>query len=292
MTISSLTLLGLGAMGQSLAGTALDAGHSLTIWNRTSGKADGLTAQGATAAGSVREAVTASEVIVVCLYDHASVHAVLDTEAETLRGRTLINLTTTTPEEARELAAWADRHSIAYLAGTIMTTPQVIGSPDSVILYSGSQNAFNTHRELLDAWATSSYDGDDAGLASLWDLAMLSGIYSMFAGFLHGVAMLQSASIPASSYAQRAASFMAAMTELLGHSAEHLETGDYSQPLQSLEWTTTLLETINRASREQGITAAPVKMVQWLIQQQIDAGHGAEDFDRIIESMRAATQVQ
>ncbi|WP_150460182.1 NAD(P)-dependent oxidoreductase [Nesterenkonia ebinurensis] len=292
MTTFSLTLLGLGAMGQALASTALEAGHPLTIWNRTSGKTDGLTTQGATAAGSVREAVTASEVIVVCLYDHASVHAVLDTEAETLRGRTLINLTTTTPEEARELAAWSERHGITYLDGAIMATPSMIGSPDSVILYSGSQKAFNIHRELLGAWATSTYDGDDAGLASLWDLAMLSGMYSMFAGFLHGVAMLQSAAIPARSYAQRAAPFLAAMTELLGHSTEHLDTRDYSQPLQSLEWTTTLLDTIERASREQGITAAPVETVQRLIRQQIDAGHGAEDFDRIIESMRAAAQIQ
>ncbi|WP_120005127.1 NAD(P)-dependent oxidoreductase [Nesterenkonia muleiensis] len=292
MTTFSLTLLGLGAMGQALADTALDAGHSLTVWNRTSGKAGELTGRGATEAGSVREAMTASEVIVVCLYDHASVQAVLDAEAETLRGRTLINLTTTTPEEAREHAAWSEQRGITYLDGAIMATPSMIGSPDSVILYSGSQNAFDTHRELLDAWATSTYDGDDAGLASLWDLAMLSGMYSMFAGFLHGVAMLQSVAIPASSYAQRAAPFLAAMTELLGHSTEHLDTGDYSQPLQSLEWTTTLLETINRASREQGITAAPVETVQRLIQQQIDAGHGVEDFDRIIESMRAATQVQ
>lgn len=162
----------------------------------------------------------------------------------------------------------------------------MIGSPDSVILYSGSSDAFEAHRSILESWATSTFEGADAGLASLWDLAMLSGMYSMFAGFLHGVAMLQSASIPAGTYARRAAPFLAAMTELLGHSTEHLDERDYSRPLQSLEWTTTLLGTIERASLEQGIAPAPTALVQRLVRDQIDAGHGEEDFDRIIESLR------
>lgn len=115
---------------------------------------------------------------------------------------------------------------------------------------------------------------------------MLSGMYAMFAGFLHGVAMLQSASVPAEAYARRTAPFLAAMTELLGHSTEHLDSHDYTQPVQSLEWTMTLLDTIGRASREQGVAPTPVEMVQRLIQHQLDAGHGVEDFDRIIESMR------
>ncbi|MGO1736451.1 MAG: NAD(P)-dependent oxidoreductase [Leucobacter sp.] len=291
MPTSSLTLVGLGAMGHALATTALDAGHPLTVWNRTPGKAGALTARGAAEAASIDEALTASGLVVACLYDHASVHHVLDTETATLAGRTLINLTTTTPEEARELSAWAAGHGIMYLDGAIMAAPPMIGSPDSVILYSGSGAVFEAHRKLLDAWATSTYEGDDAGLASLWDLAMLSGMYSMFAGFLHGVAMLQSASVPAKTYAERAAPFLAAMTELLGHSTEHLDNRDYSQPLQSLDWTTSLLATIEQASLEQGITPAPTELVQRLVRQQIDAGHGYEDFDRIIESMRSATPI-
>ncbi len=108
----------------------------------------------------------------------------------------------------------------------------------------------------------------------------------MFAGFLHGVAMLQSAGIPAADYARRAGPFLAAMTGLLGHSTEHLDTRDYSGPLQSLEWTATLLRSIATASTDAGVVPAPVAMVQQLIAQQVDAGYGAHDFDRIIESMR------
>lgn len=282
----SFTLLGLGAMGRALAATALDDGHDLTVWNRTPGKDTELVDRGAQAATSAGAAIRAADLVVVCLFDYASVRAALHPHAEALTGRTVINLTTTTPEEARELAQWAHEHRIDYLDGAIMSTPEMIGTPESVILYSGSAQAFHAHQPLLQVWGSSTYDGDDPGLASMWDLAMLSGMYSMFAGFLHGVAMLASAGVGAAEYAGRAAPFLAAMTGLLGHSTDHLDARDYSAALQSLHWTTTQLGTIERASREQGITPAPMQMVQDLIQQQIDAGYGAEDFDRIIESMR------
>ena len=42
--------------------------------------------------------------MVVCLLDHGSVHEVLDPAADALAGRVLVNLTTGTPEQARELA--------------------------------------------------------------------------------------------------------------------------------------------------------------------------------------------
>jgi len=286
MTTTSFTLLGLGAMGRALGTTALDAGHSVTVWNRTPGKAAQLTARGAVEAASVRDGLTASNVIAVCLYDHSSIHEVLDAEASLLEGKVLINLTTTTPAEARELAASANAYGAAYLDGAIMATPEMIGREQAVILYAGSKEVVDSQRALLDAWGSVTYEGDDAGLASLWDLAMLTGMYSMFTGFLHGVAMLQSASVSAGSYARRAVPFLAAMTELLGDSTEHLDNRDYSQPTQSLTWTTTLLETVERASREQDISPAPIEMLQVLIRRQIDAGYGNEDFDRIIESMR------
>jgi 3-hydroxyisobutyrate dehydrogenase-like beta-hydroxyacid dehydrogenase len=58
-------------------------------------------------AATAREAVAGDGAVVVCLFDHGSVRGVLDPLAAGLSGRTLINLTTTTPDESRALAAWA-----------------------------------------------------------------------------------------------------------------------------------------------------------------------------------------
>ncbi|MFI6904395.1 hypothetical protein ACIBKY_24265 [Nonomuraea sp. NPDC050394] len=73
------------------------------------------------------EAVAAADVTIVCLNDYASTTRILGPVGDGLRGRTVVNLTSGTPSEARELAAWA-------------------GERGSVFLYSGPREVFDEHR--------------------------------------------------------------------------------------------------------------------------------------------------
>jgi 3-hydroxyisobutyrate dehydrogenase-like beta-hydroxyacid dehydrogenase len=281
------TVLGLGAMGSVLATTLVDAGHPTTVWNRSPAKSRPLVARGATVAGSVEAAVSASPLIVACLLDHASVHDVLDPVAPSLRGRALVNLTTTTPNQARELADWAARHDLGYLDGGIMAVPEMIGSPHAAVLYSGSATVFEEHRTLLDRWGTSSYVGADAGMASLYDMAMLAGMYTMFAGFMHGAAMVGSEGVTASEFAARATPFLSAMTEGFAELAATVDARDYAgEGQQSLEFSD--LTDIVTASVEQDVSAAVLEPVQQMIQRQIAAGHGKQGFARIFEELRSS----
>jgi 3-hydroxyisobutyrate dehydrogenase-like beta-hydroxyacid dehydrogenase len=134
--------------------------------------------------------VAASPVIVACLLDHASVRGVLGPVAAELRGKTVVNVTTTTPTEARGLPAWAADRGTDDLDGAILATPTMIGGPGAMLLYGGDAAVFAARKELLATWGNSSFMGEDAGRASLWDLAMLAGMYQMFAGFVHGATMV------------------------------------------------------------------------------------------------------
>jgi 3-hydroxyisobutyrate dehydrogenase-like beta-hydroxyacid dehydrogenase len=281
------TVLGLGEMGGALAAALMEAGHPTTVWNRSPARARPLAARGATVAGTVDAAVTAGPLIVACLLDHASVHEVLDPIAPRLRGRALVNLTTTTPNEARELAGWAARHGIDYLDGGIMAVPAMIGCPGSAILYSGSAPVFEQHRALLDRWGDSSYFGPDAGLASLYDMAILTGMYVMFAGFMHGAAMVGPEGVSAGAFAARATPFLAAMTSALPVLAATIDAADYAgEGQQSLEFSD--LTKLVTATVEQGVSAELLTPVHEMIQRQIAAGHGEEGFARIFEELRTA----
>ncbi|KOX31595.1 MULTISPECIES: NAD(P)-dependent oxidoreductase [unclassified Streptomyces] len=280
-----VSVLGLGAMGGALADALVRAGHPTTVWNRSPGKADDLVARGARAAATAADAVRAGRLVVVCLFDHASVHEVLDPLSRELAGRTLVNVTTTSPEQSRELAAWAGRAGIAYLDGGIMAVPQMIGGPGSSVLYSGSADVFHRYEPLLGLWGTSTYFGEDAGLASLYDLALLAGMYVMFAGFMHGAAMVAPAGVTAGEFAAMAAPWLTAMTGSFQEFAEVIDGGDYTvEGQQSLEFSD--LGDILAAGSAQGVGTDAVAMVQKLIRRQIDAGHGAEGFARIFESIR------
>lgn len=280
-----VSVLGLGAMGSVLAGALVKAGYTTTVWNRSPGKADGLVALGATAATTSGDAVRAGRLVIACLLNHASVREVLDPLSDDLAGRTLINVTTTSPAQSRESAAWAARAGVAYLDGGIMAVPQMIGRPGASVLYSGSAEVFHQHKPLLDLWGSSTYFGEDAGLASLYDLALLSGMYVMFAGFMHGAAMVAPAGVTAGEFAAMAAPWLTAMTGAFQEFAAVIDGGDYTvDGQQSLEFSD--LGDILAASSDQGISTEVVATVQRLIQRQIDAGHREEGFARIFESIR------
>ena len=282
---TAVGFLGLGEMGSALARAVIRAGHPTTVWNRSPGKATALIDDGARAATTAGEAIDAADLIVVCLFDHRSVHEVLDPLAGRLAGRRVLNLTTTSPEGARELARWAADVGAEYLDGGIMATPKMIGTPDSGVLYSGSRTLVEDYRLLFELWGRAEYFGEDAGMASLYDLAVLSGMYVMFAGFFHGAAMVGTAGVSAKEFATRAVPWLQATAGALADFAAIIDGGDYSLPgQQSLQFSD--VSDIVDASRDQGISTELVDVVQRLINRQIHAGHGSDGFARTIESIK------
>ncbi|MFF7436709.1 NAD(P)-binding domain-containing protein [Streptomyces sp. NPDC008122] len=101
-----IAFLGLGSMGLPMARRLLDAGHPLTVWNRTAAKADALVADGAVRAATPAEAVGDADVVVTMLADPAAALAVADELIPALRpGVHWIDTSTVGPETVADLAA-------------------------------------------------------------------------------------------------------------------------------------------------------------------------------------------
>src|ERR1700749_4788191 len=75
--VMKIAFLGIGAMGAPIAGHLLKAGYSLTVWNRTPGRAEALTKAGAKAAATAQNAVEDADVLITSLFDDAAYEAVL-----------------------------------------------------------------------------------------------------------------------------------------------------------------------------------------------------------------------
>lgn len=282
----AVSVLGMGEMGRALAAALVAGGHPTIVWNRSPDRAAAVVDAGAVEVRSVVDAVTAAPLVVACLLDHASVHEVLDPVAADLEGRALVNVTTTTPAQSRQLAEWAAGHGVTYLDGGIMAVPEMIGGPGSAIFFSGDRDVFEAHEALLGLWGEATWFGPDAGLAALYDLAILAGMYVMFAGFLHGAAMVAPAGVSGADFAARAAPFLAAMAGEVTGLAEVVDGGDYAVAgQQSLEFSD--LDDLVQASVDQGISTAVIDPVHALIRRQIAAGHGKDAFARIYEGIRS-----
>jgi 3-hydroxyisobutyrate dehydrogenase-like beta-hydroxyacid dehydrogenase len=115
--------IGLGLMGRPMAGNLLKAGHSLTVWNRTSSRAQELVAAGATLAKSPREAAAASDILFTIVSDPPALEEVLwghqgnnDGAMAGLRpGSIYIDSSTVAPALTRRVAAACAEHGVRYL---------------------------------------------------------------------------------------------------------------------------------------------------------------------------------
>ncbi|MGW5878742.1 NAD(P)-dependent oxidoreductase [Nocardiopsis terrae] len=103
----TVAFLGLGRMGVRMARRLVDAGHRVTVWNRTPDRAAPLLEAGAASARTPAEAVSGAEVVITMLSDREAVENVLfgpDGAASNLSpGTPLVEMSTIGPEGVREL---------------------------------------------------------------------------------------------------------------------------------------------------------------------------------------------
>ncbi|GGY82027.1 NAD(P)-dependent oxidoreductase [Streptomyces omiyaensis] len=288
-TPKTVTVLGLGLMGQALAAAFLASGTPTTVWNRTPSKAAPLTADGAVLAPTAARAVTAAPLVVVCLTDHDAVRELLAPLADSLRGRTLVNLTSGHSDGARALARWAGEHDIAYLDGAIMAIPTAIGTEHASLLYAGPQDAFDAHHATLAALGPATHLGTDHALASLYDVALLGVMWGALNSFLHGAALLETAGVKATAFAPLANAWAGSVTEFVTAYAEQIDTGTYPAHDATLDTHRATLDHLVHESEATGVNAELPRFVRALTDRAIAAGHGADSYAAMIEQFRKPT---
>ena len=118
-----LGFIGLGHLGKAIAARLLDCGHTLTVWNRTVSKADGMQAE---VAPSPRGVAAKAEIIFVCMFDSNAVDAVLNQSdgllAGDLSGKVVVDLST---NHFREVVRF---HTLCRDAGAIYLEAPILGS--------------------------------------------------------------------------------------------------------------------------------------------------------------------
>ncbi|MDA1383348.1 NAD(P)-binding domain-containing protein [Glycomyces lechevalierae] len=286
MSKGTVSILGLGAMGSAVAARLRETGYATTVWNRTAAKTEPHVQAGAQAAATITEAIEAGDIVIAVLLDHASIHQNLEPVAAELKGKVLVNVTTTTPNESRATAAWAAEHGITYLDGAIMAVPGMIGQPGARLLYSGDENAFGIARPALETLGTAEYEGADAGLASLKDMALLASMYQMFGGFLHAVAMMRTVGVPAADTANEVTGWLAAILPAMQGYAPLVDSGAYDPaPGQDVAFTRPALASIIAASREQGVGADFLEPLKKRLDELAATGRDTADWVSVIEQL-------
>ena len=170
-----------------------------------------------------------------------------------------------------------------------MAIPPMIGQAGSFILYSGSKQAFEGNRAVLDHLGNSMYLGVDPGLASLYDLAMLSGMYGVFTGFLQAVALISSEKTETTATAFTSSMlipWLEAMTTTLPQLAKQIDNGSYQTEGSNLKMQGVALANILEASQSQNINADLLAPLHELAMKRISDGHATDDISGLIELIK------
>ncbi len=283
--MGDISMIGLGAMGSALARAFLRAGHSVTVWNRTAGKAEALVAAGAARAEHLAAAVAASPIVVVCIDNYAATTALFEAHgmAPRLAGKTLIQLRTGTPREARDAALGLKDTGVSYIDGAIMPYPEGIGRADARLLFAGPKDAYEDARPYLACLGGDlRYLGENVAAAAVLDMAWLTYELCGYLAALHGANLCQCEGVSVSSLADM---FPAGSPPR--RLATVIDSGDFADPGASLTVWDAALERVRSQARDGGINSEIPDLISSLFKRAIAAGCGDEDVAAVIKVLRA-----
>ncbi|TMR23958.1 NAD(P)-dependent oxidoreductase [Nonomuraea turkmeniaca] len=285
MTATSVTVIGLGPMGHAMAGTYLDKGYEVTLWNRTPAKADGLVARGAHRADTVEAALKANDLVVLSLTDYAAVYAILEQAPAALAGRTIANLTSDTPTQAREAAEWTAARGAVQITGGVQVPPPAIGTPEAVTYYSGPKEAIETHRAALEVLTGIDYLGEDPGLAALFYQIGIDMFWTGLVGYLHGQAVAQANGISAQQFLPHAVKTMD-FRYFLEFYAPRIDAGNHEGDVDTLAMGAASLEHVMHTARASGVDSSLPAAVLDLFRRGIAAGHGQDSLTSLAKVLK------
>ncbi|WP_328630818.1 NAD(P)-dependent oxidoreductase [Streptomyces sp. NBC_00356] len=289
MSTTPVTLIGLGPMGQAMVRTLLAAGHPVTVWNRTAARADGLVSDGATLAASPGDAVAASELVILSLTDYQAMYDILGGATAELAGRTIVNLSSDTPDRAREAAAWTASHGAKFLTGGVMVPAEMVGTEAAYVYYSGPPEVLDAHRPALARIGAPRHLGEDAGLAQLMYLAHLDVFLTSLSALLHATALLGSAGMSAAEAVPELMSTLTglpAMIEAGGDIGAQIDTGGHPGHLSTVTMMGATADHITDTSVAAGVDLALPHAVQAHYRRAIADGHGKDNWTRIVDGIR------
>ncbi len=286
--MSNVTVIGMGAMGSAIAAAFLNARHVVTVWNRSKEKAEALRYSGARVANDLNEAVSASPVTVVCIDDYAALWSLLETHhlAQTLKGRTLIQFSTGTPQEARDTQAGAMKHGTGYLDGSILAYPREVGQ-DAIIAISGNKACFENCASLLDALSGDvRYLGEAIGAAAALDVALLSYYVCTHLGLIHAALVCESEDVRPDTLTSVIVDSLPSDAEEITHLGRALQTGDFSAPGASINVYKGVVERILTQAKDADIDARIPNFAATLYKQGIKHGLADEEVVALIKILR------
>jgi 3-hydroxyisobutyrate dehydrogenase-like beta-hydroxyacid dehydrogenase len=198
--MAELGYVGLGVMGGGVAKRLLDAGHTVTGWNRTRDKAQWLIDAGMQWADSPRDVAKGSEIVFTMVTNTAAVQAVTEGSDGILAGlepgKVYVDMSTASPENSRALAervhALGAHMLDAPVSGSVITLEQ----GKLTVMVGGDIAVFERALPVLEAIGPKVFHLGPNGAAVTMKIAMNLNLAVQMLAFSEGVLLAEKSGIP------------------------------------------------------------------------------------------------
>ncbi|NDJ34121.1 MAG: NAD(P)-dependent oxidoreductase [Chloroflexi bacterium] len=274
--MTHIGFIGLGIMGSRMAANLIDAGHTLTVHNRTAGKAAPLLEHGAQWAETPAGVAQGAEIVFTMLAHPQAVEGMLGFLPALPDNTLWVDCSTTNPSFARRMAAEASANGHRFIDAPVAGSKKQAAAGELVFICGGAQADIDEARPLFEAMGSRVAHVGEAGMGVSMKVVVNFLLASSMAAFAEGVALGQALGIPREALLRTIIGGPVAAPYLSGKQPK-FESGDYSAEFP-LKWMHKDLHMVAETAYEAGVPMPAAALTEQLFRAALQAGLGDEDF--------------
>ncbi|MCT4608671.1 MAG: NAD(P)-dependent oxidoreductase [Pelagimonas sp.] len=198
--MAKVAFLGLGVMGYPMAGHLVKAGHEVTVYNRTSAKAESWAqAHGGRAALTPREAAEGAEFVMACVGNDDDLRQVCLGDdgafAGMSEGSTFVDHTTVSALVTRELHAIAAQTGVSFVDAPVSGGQAGAENGQLAVMCGGDQDPYDLAAPIIDAYAKVCKRLGETGSGQLCKMVNQICIAGLVQGLSEGLAFAEKAGL-------------------------------------------------------------------------------------------------
>jgi 3-hydroxyisobutyrate dehydrogenase len=282
-----VAVLGTGIMGTGMAHSLLRTGLDVTVWNRSSGRAAPLAADGARVAGSPPEAVADADAVISILWDGNSVADVMaDALPAAPDGVLWVQASTVSVHDADDmLAALADGCGARYVDAPVLGTRQPAEEGKLTVLAAGPEELRDPLAPVFGAIAARTvWVSERPGDGTRLKLVANSWVATIVAATAQSIALAEGLGLDPRGFLDmmRGSAVDAPYMHVKGQA---IIAGQFA-PSFAVDGAVKDTGLIAAAMRESGTDATLMEAVESQYRKASDAGYGSEDMAAVFRAFR------
>jgi 3-hydroxyisobutyrate dehydrogenase-like beta-hydroxyacid dehydrogenase len=285
-----VAVVGTGRMGSAMVGRLVDAGHDVTVFNRTRSRAEPVAAaHGIAIAATPRAAAAAADVVIVSLADDAALRDTYlgpDGLVSGLRaGAVVADTSTVDPATIQALGEEVGRVDATLIDTPVSGSVSTVQSGQLLVMAGGDEAALALARPALDAFARQVIFLGALGAGATMKLVVNSMVHGLNEALAEALVLAEKAGVERSSAYEVIASSAAAAPFVLYKRAAY-EHPDDTPVAFALDLVAKDLELAAGLAARVGADVPQLAANRAVVQRALDAGLGQADLSALASLLR------